>query len=58
MRKVVQFVVSHPVTVTMVVLALVLLGIISYGKLGVDLFPNLNNPRLFVELTVTDCPPE
>ncbi len=42
----------------MIILATLLLGVISFGKLGVDLFPNLNNPRLFIELKSGEFPPE
>ena len=42
----------------MFVLAVILLGYISYNKLGIDLFPDLNNPRLFVELDAGEKPPE
>ncbi len=58
MKKLVQFAVNYPVTIFMVVLAIILLGIISYGKLGVDLFPDLNNPRIFVEILSGERPPE
>ncbi len=58
MKKLVQFAVDYPVTVLMVTLAVVLLGWISYDKLGVDLFPDLNNPRLYVEIRAGERPPE
>ncbi len=58
MKKLVQFAVDHPVTVLMVTLAVVLLGWISYDRLGVDLFPDLNNPRLYVEIRAGERPPE
>ncbi|MFC1539490.1 efflux RND transporter permease subunit, partial [Candidatus Latescibacterota bacterium] len=35
-----------------------LLGYISFQKLGMDIFPDLNNPRIFVELTAGERPPE
>ena len=40
------------------VLAVVLLGYISFDKLGIDLFPEINNPRLFIELKSGERPPE
>lgn len=58
MRKITEFSVRYPVTVTMFVLAIVLLGFISFGKLGTDLFPKLNNPRIYVELKAGERPPE
>ncbi|WP_321288798.1 efflux RND transporter permease subunit [uncultured Sunxiuqinia sp.] len=58
MKKLSEFSVNYPVTILMMVLGVVLLGYISYDKLGVDLFPDLNNPRLFVELESGERPPE
>ena len=42
----------------MIVFALLLLGKVSYDQLSVDLLPDLNNPRLFIELKVGERPPE
>jgi HAE1 family hydrophobic/amphiphilic exporter-1 len=39
------------------VLAIILLGSISFGKLGIELFPDLKNPTLFIELKVGIRPP-
>ena len=58
MKRLIQLTVSNPVTILMMVLAILLLGKISYDKLSVDLLPNLNNPRLYVEVTTTERPPE
>lgn len=58
MKKLTQFAVNYPVTILMVVLAVVLLGYISFDKLGIDLFPQINNPRLFIELKSGERPPE
>ena len=58
MKNIVKFAVSNPVTICMVVLAILLLGKISYDQLSVDLLPDLNNPRLFIELKVGERPPE
>ncbi len=58
MRKITEFSVRYPVTVTMFILAMVLLGYISFGKLGTDLFPKLNNPRIYVEIKAGERPPE
>lgn len=41
----------------MMVLAVILLGSISFGKLGIELFPDLKNPTLFVELKAGIRPP-
>ena len=58
MKKLTQFAVNFPVTILMLVSAVVLLGYISFDKLGIDLFPEINNPRLFIELTSGERPPE
>lgn len=58
MKIIIQFAVKNPVTLTMVILALFLLGKISYDRLSVDLLPDLNNPRLFVEITAGENSPE
>lgn len=58
MKKLTQFAVNYPVTILMMVLAVVLLGYISFDKLGIDLFPEINNPRLFIELKSGERPPE
>lgn len=58
MKKIVLFSVRYPVTVVMIILGVLLLGYISYDKLGVDLFPDLNNPRLFIEVKAGERPPE
>ena len=46
MKNIVKFAVSNPVTICMLVLAILLLGKISYDQLAVDLLPDLNNPCL------------
>jgi hydrophobic/amphiphilic exporter-1 (mainly G- bacteria), HAE1 family len=58
MNRIAQFAVKYPVTVLMLVLGIILLGFISFGKLGTDLFPNLNNPKIYIELTAGEKPPE
>ena len=58
MKKLTQFAVNYPVTILMMVLSVVLLGYISFDKLGIDLFPEINNPRLFIELKAGERPPE
>ena len=58
MRKLSLFSVNYPVTILMVVLAVVLLGYISFDRLGMDLFPDLRSPRIFVEITSGERPPE
>lgn len=58
MNRIAQFAVRYPVTVLMLVLGIVLLGVISLGKLGTDLFPDLNNPKIYIELKAGEKPPE
>jgi len=58
MKKITQFAVNYPVTVLMFVMAIILLGYISFQKLGIDLFPNLNSPKLYVEIDAGERPPE
>jgi HAE1 family hydrophobic/amphiphilic exporter-1 len=58
MKKLTQFAVNYPVTILMVVSAVILLGYISFDKLGIDLFPEINNPRLFIEIKSGERPPE
>ncbi|MEQ9166286.1 MAG: efflux RND transporter permease subunit [Fulvivirga sp.] len=57
MKKIVSLAVSYPISILMMVLAVILLGSISFGKLGIELFPDLKNPTLFVELKVGIRPP-
>lgn len=58
MNRIARFSVDYPITVLMLVLGIVLLGIISFGKLGTDLFPDLNNPKIYIELKAGERPPE
>ena len=57
MKKIVSFAVSYPISILMLVLSIILLGSISFGKLGTELFPDLKNPTLFVELKAGIRPP-
>ncbi len=58
MKKIVQFAVNYPVTISMIILGILLLGYISVGKLSIDLFPEINAPRIFVELKAGERPPD
>ncbi len=42
----------------MMVLGILLLGFISLQRLNIDLFPELNSPRIFIELKTGEIPPE
>ncbi len=39
---------DHPITTLMVVVGLISLGILAYGKMRVDIFPSLNTPRIYI----------
>lgn len=58
MRNILRFALKNPVTISMIVLAILLLGKISYDRLNVDLLPDMNSPRLFVEIEAGERPPE
>ena len=58
MFKLARFAVRYPTTVAMAVLAVLLLGYISYQRLGMDLLPRINNPQLYVEVAAGERPPE
>ena len=58
MKKLAQFSVRYPTTIIMVILAICLLGYISFQRLGIDLLPQLNNPRLYVSMVAENRPPE
>ena len=58
MNSITKFAVKYPVSVLMLTLAVCLLGTISYNKLGTDLFPDLKNPALYVEVKSGQRPPE
>ncbi len=58
MKKLTRFAVEYPVTILMAILGICILGYISYTRLGVDLLPDLNAPRLFVEITAGEKTPE
>ena len=58
MKNLTKFSVNYPITVLMFVLGILVLGYISFQKLGVDLFPDMNNPRIFVEIKAGERPPE
>lgn len=58
MKSISTFSTNHPVTVLMIILAVLLLGYVSFQRLGIDLFPDLESPRLYVELTADEAPPD
>ena len=58
MRNILRFALKNPVSISMIVFAILLLGKISYDRLSVDLLPDMNSPRLFIELEAGERPPE
>lgn len=58
MYKLARFSVKYPTTVIMIVLAILLLGYISFQRLGMDLLPDLNSPKLYIRVTAGELPPE
>ncbi len=58
MKSLSAFSVKYPITILMIVLSILLLGYISFEKLGMDLFPNLNNPKIFIGIKAGERPPE
>ena len=48
----------RPLFITMVFCAIVVLGVISYGRLGVDLFPSVNVPVISVFVAYPGANPE
>jgi hydrophobic/amphiphilic exporter-1 (mainly G- bacteria), HAE1 family len=52
-----SFAIRRPVLITMIVLALVILGIIGYSRLGMDTFPNMKIPYITVAVTYSGAGP-
>ncbi|MBP9699065.1 MAG: efflux RND transporter permease subunit, partial [Elusimicrobia bacterium] len=50
--------IRRPVFATMMIAALVVLGLFSYGRLGVDLFPTIDFPIVTVSTTLKGASPE
>ncbi len=58
MQKLAEICIKRPVFATMLVMALVVLGLDSYRKLGVDLFPKIDLPVVTVTTTLRGAAPE
>ncbi len=50
--------ISRPIFATMMISALVVLGLFSYTRLGVDLFPNIDLPIVTISTTLRGASPE
>ena len=53
-----RLVIQRPIAVSMLFLALVLIGALSYWRLPVDLLPSITYPRLTVITSYQDIPAE
>ncbi len=58
MQKLAQICIQRPVFATMLILALVVLGVSAYLKLGVDLYPKIDFPVVTVTTTLRGASPE
>ena len=58
MQKLAEICVKRPVFATMLILALVVMGIFGYAQLGVDLFPKVDFPTVTVTVTLPGASPE
>ena len=58
MQKLAQICIRRPVFATMLILALVVLGLDAYRKLGVDLFPKVEFPIVTVSTSLRGAAPE
>ncbi|MFH0778940.1 MAG: efflux RND transporter permease subunit [Candidatus Eisenbacteria bacterium] len=55
--KITDISVSRPVTVSMVVAALIVFGLVSLGRLRVELLPNISYPSLTIQTEYRDAAP-
>lgn len=53
-----RFSVKKPVTITMMVLIVILLGVVSFSKLNIDLLPSMELPYAMVQTTYSGAGPE
>jgi len=58
MQKLARICIERPVFATMLILALVVLGVSAYMKLGVDLYPKIDFPVVTVTTTLRGASPE
>ena len=58
MQKLAEICIRRPVFASMIVLALVVVGAASYFRLGVDRYPSIDIPTIFVRVTVPGASPE
>ena len=58
MQKLAEVCVVRPVFAVMLIMAMVVIGMVSYTKLGVDRFPNVDLPIISVRTTLPGGSPE
>lgn len=58
MQKLAEICINRPVFATMLILALVVMGVASYTHLGVDLFPKVDFPTVTITTTLRGASPE
>jgi hydrophobic/amphiphilic exporter-1 (mainly G- bacteria), HAE1 family len=58
MQKLAEVCIRRPVFAAMIILSLVVVGAASYFKLGVDRFPSIDVPTVFVRMSVPGASPE
>ena len=58
MQKLAELCIKRPVFATMLIMALVVSGMFSYFKLGVDLFPKVEFPIVSCTITLRGASPE
>jgi HAE1 family hydrophobic/amphiphilic exporter-1 len=58
MQKLAQLCVSRPVFAVMLIMAMVVVGAVSYTRLGVDRFPDVDMPIISVRTTLLGASPE
>jgi len=56
--KMLRFFVDHPVTVFIIITAIIILGSISFLNLGTDLLPNIASPKIVIKVQAGEIPPE
>ena len=58
MQKLAEICIKRPVFAAMIILSLVVVGTQSYFKLGVDRFPSIDIPTVFINTTLPGASPE
>ena len=58
MQKLAEICIKRPVFATMLILFLVVMGLDSYRKLGVDFFPKIEFPIVTIQTTLRGAAPE